>query len=77
MTVIAGAIDLISRMFKLLSARRQQIQFLAAALGKNRMAGIAIVRLNAATIRRFMHAVMAAEAAQPILVADIVRIFVP
>src|ERR1051326_2780259 len=71
MTNVAGPIDFVPRMFEFLSVRCQQIEFLPPALRENRVAGVAIARLDAAlAVGRRVLAVATAEAAQPLLVPD-------
>src|SRR5688572_15404926 len=50
----------------------------AAALGENGVAGVAVAGCNGAlAVRRFVEAIVAAEATSPILVADIVGVGAP
>ena len=54
------------------------IEFLAAALGKNEMARLAVARLDRhLSIGRVVFAVVATEAAIPVFVADEIRVRAP
>lgn len=48
MAIIARAIHFIARMFEFLAVRRQQFEFFAAALRKNRVTRVAIVGIDRA-----------------------------
>src|ERR1041385_574947 len=75
-TVVAGEILVDGvEMEELVAFGAELLELFAAALGQDRVAGVAIAGLDAAlAVGRFVLSVMAAEAARPILVAGIVRI---
>lgn len=78
MAIVARAIDFIARVFEFLTVGRQQLEFLAATLRKNRVTRVAVIGVyRAPAVSRFMHAVMTTEATGPIFVADIIRISFP
>jgi len=63
---------------EIVTFRIHLIKFFAAALGENEMARLAVARLDRhLTIGRVVFAVVAAEAAIPVLVADEIRVRAP
>ena len=75
MAIIAAAIHFVARVFEFLALGRELVQFGAAALRQDGVAGIAIVGLDGAlAVGRLVQAIVAAETARPVLVADVVRI---
>src|ERR1044071_5841713 len=78
MAIVAGPIYFVPWMFEFLSVWCQQIEFVAAALGEDGVARVAIARLDAAlAVGAYVFAVVAAETAGPDHVADVVGVFVP
>src|SRR3954469_14932661 len=78
MTVVTCSVHLVTGVFKFLPIGSHLLQFLAVALGKDRVASIAIIGFDDSFgVRTLMKAVVAAETTRPVFVPDVIGIGFP
>src|ERR1035437_6225981 len=78
MAIIAASFHFVAWVFEFLALGRELIQFGAAALRQDGMAGIAVIGFDGAlAVGGLVQSIMAPEAARPVFVANVVRIGLP